>query len=194
MNRTRLKGWDYTSNGYYFITICTHQRICYFGQVARGQIILSTVGRLAYQFWAEIPAHFPFVSLDEFVIMPNHIHGILVLSGSRDVAMPRRDVALQRLYPNNIGNDGKNEYMSHISPKPGSVSTIVRSYKSIVSRTANREYPTIGFGWQARFYDHILRSEAELQRIQTYIKNNPRRWVEDSLYISDNTCDNVVET
>ena len=175
----RLKTWDYTRAGYYFITICTSHRACYFGEVNDGKMILSDTGRLAYQFWAEIPKHFLSVSLDEFVIMPNHMHGILVLSPVETLqcnvsTVPDRNVS--------TATPQKNQQMARISPKPGSVSTIIRSYKSIVTRTVRQKYPGTEFGWQSRFYDRIVRTEAELTRLRTYIKNNAAKWSEDSLY------------
>ena len=84
---TRLKNWDYSRNGNYFITICTLNREHFFGEVINGRMVLSEVGRFAEMFWSEIPEHFPYSSLDAFVIMPNHIHGIVVIDHLDD----RRD-------------------------------------------------------------------------------------------------------
>jgi hypothetical protein len=79
-----FKNWDYSANGYYYITICTKNRRCFFGEIIKGEIDLSEIGNMAYQYWQEIPNHFPFVRLDEFVIMPNHIHGIIIIYKSED--------------------------------------------------------------------------------------------------------------
>ena len=75
----RLRNWDYSANGYYYITICTKDRIYYFGDIINDEMILSKIGNMASQYWQEIPNHFPFVRLDEFIIMPNHVHGIVVI-------------------------------------------------------------------------------------------------------------------
>ena len=77
---SRLRNWDYASDGYYYLTICTINRMFYFGDIINNQMILSKIGKTAYQYWQEIPNHFPFVQLDQFVIMPNHMHGIIVIN------------------------------------------------------------------------------------------------------------------
>ena len=168
----RLKNWDYGSNAAYFITICTQNRTHFFGHIQQGKMHLSPIGVLADAFWYEIKNREKHIHLDEYVIMPNHIHGILVIdkpdldnctNGSRGVAC-------------NVPT-GKNQYMSAISPKPGSVSTIIRSYKSSVTKHANRL--GIPFGWQPRFYDHIIRNETAWNNIRNYIINNPKKWSED---------------
>jgi len=178
----RLSSWDYGSNAAYFITICTANREHFFGEIINGKMQLSETGKIANQYWSEIPEHFSFVILDEFVVMPNHIHGIIVIDkpGNNDVTIGGNGVetlhatSLQKPPPN------KNEQMAGISPKPGSLSTIIRSFKSAVTKYCNEnKFP---FGWQPRFYDHIIRDNNEFIRIQYYIFNNPENWKEDKLY------------
>jgi putative transposase len=176
---TRLKYWDYRTAGWYFVTICTHDKVCTLGKIKNDEMLLSDIGEIAEQFWLQIPEHFPQVTLDQYVIMPNHVHGIIVIqsenpavdsknSDNRDVAFRSRDVAC------NVSTT-ISRTMAGISPKKGSLSVMVRSYKSAVTRWArNNQYAH--FGWQARFYDHIIRDEASLQRIQAYIVNNPAKW------------------
>ncbi|MCK5580079.1 MAG: transposase [Candidatus Omnitrophica bacterium] len=156
---TRLPEWNYASDGAYFVTICTKTKNNYFGHIVDGNMILNKFGQIAIQCWTAIPEHFSNIRLDEFVIMPNHIHGILIIT-------KRRDVALQRLY----------NKMSKISPRAGSISTAIRSFKSIVTRTINADYPDLHFAWQPRFHDHIIRTEKSLNQIREYIIGNPTRW------------------
>ena len=159
----RLSRWDYRNTGNYFVTICTANRRQYFGEVVNGEMFLNSIGEIIKHFWTEIPDHFGNVSIDTFMVMPNYIHGIIYIH--------RRDVALQRPY--GIQNNVK---FSNMSPAPGSLSTIVRSYKSIASKTIHQKYPNTGFSWQSRFHDHIIRNEKSLHQIRQYIIDNPVKW------------------
>lgn len=220
----RLQNWDYRSRGAYFITICTANREHYFGEIENGKMKLSSLGVIADIFWHEIPARKPFIKLGEYVIMPNHIHGILIVGEP-----PKNSVAVNADGNSKIGgvsliddwlnnelsgngslNDKslgivemlhatslqsptgpipttqpkstphKNETMSKKSPKPNSISTIIRSYKSAVTKHANRL--GIANGWQTRSHDHIIRDDASYGRISKYIKNNPANWQDDRFY------------
>ena len=162
----RLKNWDYGSNGYYFVTICVKNRECIFGNVDDDKMILSKIGKIAEKFLLEIPTHFPFVKLDEFIIMPNHVHGIIIIDNRRDVAC-------------NVSARSNNKIMSIISPKQGSLSSVIRSYKSICTKTINKTQNNINFQWQLRFCDHIIRDEKSLNNIRNYIINNPLNWDKD---------------
>lgn len=180
----RLKGWDYSSPGIYSVTICTQNKICWFGDVVDGEMVYSDMGQIARDCWLKISDHFENTQLGVFEIMPNHVHGLVKIVGGDekcgDVDDGCRDVALQRLY------DGPHPNMSKISPKPGSLSTIIRSYKSVVSRICHK----MGFGefaWQPRFYETIVRNEEHLRSVEQYIKNNPRKWSEDP-YKCDGSC------
>ncbi len=170
----RLEGYDYSSIGGYFVTICTRDRKCLFGEIVHGKMKLSAIGEIARQYWQEIPEHFDNTDLDEFVMMPNHVHGIiLILQQKPDDC---RDVACN-VSTHNVSTDShsKNLAMSAISPKPGSLGTIIRSYKSAVTRWRGKNnYPQ--FSWQPRFYDHIIRNEKSLAAIRQYIYNNPTKW------------------
>lgn len=166
----------------YFITICTQDRIHHFGNVVNEEMYLSDIGKLAQKFWAEIPEHFPFVILGEFIIMPDHMHGILIINKpiekiDDEKSLPLPAQTLQCKVSGN-GNDNstgnKKQFMSDISPKPGSISTIIRSYKSAVTKHARKI--DSNFGWQTRFHDHIIRDTRAFDRISNYIKNNPRQW------------------
>lgn len=188
----RLQGYDYGQNGAYFITICTQNRIHFFGKIINGIMQLNELGKIAYNFWAEIPDHFPFVELGAFVIMPNHMHGILIINKSDVDISPESSVSpisVQTLHRNVSAHDTddtdtppptKNAQMAKISPKPGTISTIIRSYKSAVTKFARQIHTD--FGWQPRFHDHIIRNETAYKRIDNYIINNPINWKEDKFH------------
>jgi putative transposase len=170
----RLKNWDYRNNGAYFITINTGNRKHFFGEIINSEMRLSPIGEYAENFWMEIPNHFPFVELGNFVVMPNHTHGILIINNVKSLQCNDIDKSLQ------CNDSTGNQYYSDISPKSGSISTIVRSYKSVVSKHArllNTE-----FNWQPKFHDHIIRNSESFERIQNYIENNPSNWKEDKFY------------
>jgi REP element-mobilizing transposase RayT len=182
----RLKGFDYSSPGEYFVTICTKGLVEFFGEVIQSKMLRNEIGGIAHNCWLEIPKHHRNVAIDEFTVMPNHVHGILVLCGRRDhpngsasgIAhtfdddVPVSDVACN-VAPSNI-----NEFMSDISPKRGSLSTMIRSYKSAATKLCHAN-GLEDFEWQPRFYDHIIRSNSELGRIRDYIRNNPAKWEAD---------------
>ena len=128
------------------------------------KMILNEIGKTAEGFWKEIPNHFQNVELDYFIIMPNHLHGIIIINCTR------RDVACNvSTIQNNISP------MQNISPKKGSLAVIIRSFKSAVAKAVH-ESGLKHFAWQLRFYDRIIRNEKELYNIRRYIKQNPLRW------------------
>ena len=156
----RLQDFDYSQNGYYFITICTKNRECFLGEITNEKIKLSTIGEIVYKYWIEIPQHFGNTLSDEFVIMPNHVHGIVVIENNNVM----HDVRACHGMPQRFGTS--------ISK---SLPMIVNHFKSAVKRWCNNngfEY----FQWQRNYYEHIIRNESELNRIREYIKNNPIQW------------------
>ena len=187
----RLKNYDYRSNGYYFVTICTHQKICYFGDIKNNQVILSELGKIAEKFWLEIPQHFDYVEIDRFVIMPNHIHGIVIINQYQiDTveALPATPLPIKNYSWIDNQSDDLSKMTSHISPKKGSLSTIIRSYKSAVTKWSKKNNCD-NFGWQSRFYEHIIRDEESLNSIREYIINNPWNWEKDENYSVYNPMD-----
>jgi len=178
----RLINWDYRSNADYFVTICTKDKKCFFGEIEmhantkQKTMKLSKIGKFAHEFWMEIPDHFPFVQLDAFVVMPNHIHGIITINQPRDVAC---NISSGNIISDDIPS-GKNEKMAKISPKKGSLSSVIRSYKSAVTKQV-RQIDT-NFSWQSLYHDHIIRNPFALNRIRNYINNNPDNWDIDSQY------------
>jgi REP element-mobilizing transposase RayT len=174
----RLQHWDYGSDGAYFITICTKDRVHYFGRIADKRMHLNEIGILAEKFWGEIPDHFPFAELDAFVVMPNHVHGIVII---------RRD-AIHRVSNGISGNgDDGGDAMNRVCTggitgrkNPmihENISRIIRWYKGRCTFEIRKI--RAGFEWQSRFHDHIIRDGGSFERIQNYIKNNPLNWKGD---------------
>jgi len=159
----RLKEYDYTQPGAYFITMCTYQRMHVFGEVTNGEMILNETGKIARDEWFKTAKLRPYVELyeDEFVVMPNHGHGIIWIDG---------DWARQRRAPTeNSEKFGK--------PVEGSIPTIVRAYKSAVTYAVNGAQNMRGAVlWQKNYYEHIIRNDRELNNIGWYIVNNPLNW------------------
>ncbi len=149
------------------VTICTKDRECFFGEILNGKMQLSEIGKQADKFWNNIPLYNNHVVLGEYVIMPDHIHGIIGIIGHRN----SDNEAI--LHPN-LQTD-KNQYMSAISPKQGSLSVIVRSYKSALTKWCRLNELYI-FDWLPRFHDRIIRNQEEYDRIENYIRENPLKW------------------
>ena len=181
----RLQHWDYGWKAEYFITICTKDRNFFFGDIADDKMQLSHVGVIADLCWYEIKNHAKNVELGEFVVMPNHVHGILILNGGgaeNDVGKMQNEKThafslqqnTQPPEPKSIGqqrfqNQGKN-----------TISSIIGGYKSAVTKHAHRL--GFDFDWQALFHDHIIRDDKSFQTISEYIKNNPKNWSDDKFY------------
>ena len=162
----RMNGWDYSTPGFYFVTICTRNRFDYFGQMTEGLVNLNELGLMAWQCWLDIPKHFKHVELDEFIIMPNHVHGIIKLNDFNKTRIQncvetQNFASLQR----------KSFYNNKFGPQSKNLSSIIRGYKIGVTKFAiiNR----IDFSWQSRFYDRVIRNDHELNTKRLYIKDNP---------------------
>jgi REP element-mobilizing transposase RayT len=185
--------WDYANQGMYFITICTANRECYFGNIASpsakpqsavfeqtpapSEMQLSEIGKIANQEWLKTVELRPDMNIElaEFVVMPNHFHGIIMIG--------------ENAYNNPGGRNGKGDAMHRVStnkpvnkfgPQSKNIGSIMRGYKSAVTTAARKN--EIPFAWQARFHDHIIRSEEEYKRIASYIINNPANWANDKFY------------
>lgn len=163
----RRRGYDYSNPGAYFITICAFDRQHLFGEVIQGHMRLNELGKIIEKCWFNIPHHFPNVLLDEFVCMPNHLHGIIVLwkrHGDSLAKEHRRDTPW-RVPTEQFGK-----------PRRGSLSTIVRLFKSSATKTIREATGYVGPIWQSRFFDHIIRNDHSLNRIRNYIRLNPSLW------------------
>ncbi len=187
----RYHGYDYTQPGRYFITICTKNRKRHFGLIEHEKMILSEKGKIAQQILIDIPLHFPFMRLDEYVIMPDHVHAIIIINGTVNPAHTIVDPShvnadpshanvdslhanVDSLHATNLHGETKNMYMSAISPSAGSLASIIRSYKSAVSKAIH--VIDRDFEWQRIYYDNIIRSDIRFSRIREYIRNNPKKW------------------
>ncbi|MBA2286050.1 MAG: transposase [Ktedonobacteraceae bacterium] len=155
----RLPEYDYSTPGYYYVTLCTQGRKSHFGKVANGEMHLNNMGFLIREVWASLPTRYMGLSLDEYIIMPNHMHGIIVLSD---------------VYP----HQGQIENKEWKTP---SLSKIIRTFKWASAYQVHAQI-TEKFTWQSDFYDHIVRNEVDLERIRRYIIDNPVRWMEDTYY------------
>lgn len=172
----RLQGYDYNMPGAYFVTICTHHHKPLFGQVVDGEMRLNQAGRVANDQWSRLGVRFNHIELSEFVIMPNHMHGILILiEGCRgaggDLESPSSNHAPLRPY-------------GGAPIIPGSLGAIVRTYKaSVTNRLHAKNINLRNPVWQRNYYEHIIRNEDDLRMITEYIANNPLNWGQDELQL-----------
>ncbi len=155
----RLKGYDYTQAGAYFITIVTYQREPLFGEIVNGGMQLSPMGQIAEEHWRAIPEHFPNVELGAYVVMPNHVHGIIIINDGRGTIYRAPTEQFQK-------------------PVTGSIPTIIRTYKASVTRRIQKELNETAV-WQRNYYEHIIRNDEEHNRIHLYIESNIDNWVND---------------
>ena len=221
----RLRNFDYSSEGAYFITICTKNREHYFGEIEvsgtrhvvsqlavsqpdvsqpvatellvsgldsdpKSEVVLSEIGKKTYDYLNEISEHFQNAYLDEFIIMPNHLHLILILDKSKSGEGTRhvvsQNVVSQNVVSQNVvsqppskkGEPISKRFNEFSNPIPGSVSVIIQQLKSSVKRWCNKNSFN-DFQWQSRFHEHIIRDNESFERIKNYIINNPSNWKED---------------
>lgn len=166
----RLKGYDYSLAGMYFITICCQDRECRFGKIENDEMILNELGNIAYIEWLKLTERFLNFELDVFQIMPNHMHGIIMLTtvGS-SLAVAQNDANIR----------------AGASPAP-TIGDIVGAYKLLVANDCLDIYKskneTMGKFWQRNYHEHIIRNEQSYQRISDYIINNPAKWTDDKFY------------
>lgn len=174
---TRLPHWDYGNNGIYFITICTQNRQHFFGEIIDGEMQLNEIGGMVDQYWNEIPQHFPFVELGEFVVMPNHTHGVLIIDrmGDDDDALVETTVETRLIASLPGGFSKNNNPMLHEN-----ISRIIRWFKGRCTYEIRKNINP-DFAWQFRFHDHIIRNEKSFHTISNYIINNPLNWEKDEL-------------
>jgi len=156
----RLKHNDYSRPGWYFVTICTHDKVHQFGRIEDGEMVLNSYGEVAQKYWLEIPNHFEIVEPDEYVIMPNHVHGIVIINRSAAANVGNsRDCSLQK-------------------SKIKSPSELMGSFKTTSSKLIHRA-GSHEFKWQKSFYDHVIRNDRGLENIRKYIANNPLKCEDD---------------
>ncbi|GMT42253.1 MAG: hypothetical protein IEMM0002_0664 [bacterium] len=172
MNRNqrsiRIKRYDYSRAGAYFVTICTQNRECLFGDVVDGEMVLNDAGRIVDDEWEKSADIRDEIELDEFVIMPNHFHGVVCIHDDGRGTARRARGSTARRAPTGE-RFGK--------PVPGSLPTIIRSFKSAVTKRINEMHRAPGVTlWQRGFYEHVIRNERELTRVRQYITDNTAKW------------------
>jgi len=168
--QNRLNNYDYSNNGYYFVTICTYNREYIFGEVVNDKMILNPCGNITKKSWQDLPNHHIGIELDQFIIMPNHIHGIIIINNPVGNGPPSTGSGqVARSFNNHTNNN---------------LSIIIGSYKSTVTKQINRLNKNT-FKWQKSFHDHIVRVDESLNNIRNYIINNPKTWPLDENNINN---------
>jgi REP-associated tyrosine transposase len=152
---TRRTGWDYRWAGAYSVTICTRERMRCLGDVVDGEVSLSPVGAVVAEEWLKIPRRQPRVILDEWIVMPDHMHGILIFQGSA----PKDPIRNSKLL------------------RPQSLGAAIGGFKSEATKRIWWNLKRTDFDWQERFHDVILKTQEDLERMRTYIRGNPARWI-----------------
>jgi len=190
----RLKGYDYSQNGVYFITINIQNRECLLAKILSGKIVLSNAGEMIQTVWNQMPAYYRGVSVDEFIIMPNHIHGIISIVGAGPCACPISDskgqILKQEGHKSLDGNDFFDGQPQGVAPTGKmTLSDVVHRFKSLTTKKYVDGVRLLGWNpfngrlWQRNYYERIIRDENELEKVRLYIINNPTNWHEDEMYV-----------
>ncbi len=192
---TRLQGYDYSQAGAYFLTICTHNRQCLFGEIvgATGRsptMHINDAGHVVADEWLKTASIRSEIELDEWVVMPNHFHAILVISAMG--CCPRADGSFEGTLPlgGNRPVEGKppakgDRPVASTGPQPKSVGAVVAGFKSAVTKRINAIRQTPGRPvWQRNYWEHVIRNEWEVNRIRQYVADNPCQWEWDALHPS----------
>lgn len=179
----RLKGYDYSQVGAYFITICTQDRAYLFGEIVDGEMRWNEYGECAVRWWEDIPRHFTAVDIDAFVVMPNHVHGIVVITGGPvGAGLPRPDPQTANAVAD-TGTDAAMDAHKGAETAPlrrPSLGNVMAYFKYQSAKHINAMRQTVATSvWQRNYYEHIIRSEASLNRIRQYVLDNPARWTFD---------------
>lgn len=187
IDSARLQNWDYGWNATYFITLCTQNRECYFGEITDGKMQLSEIGKMVHAEWIKTSGIRPDMNLelDEFVVMPNHFHGIIIIGDNKyNCGGHRRDamhcVSTITTHCVSTKKQPQLEYKNQFGPQYKNLASIMRGFKSTattLARTKNAD-----FAWQSRFHDHIIRNDGSLHRIAENINSNPENWAEDKFH------------
>ena len=194
-----LKNYDYTLPGAYFITICTYNRQCLFGEIVDGEMTLNEFGEIVKTEWQKTGILRPNIDVNTFIVMPNHLHGILIITDNDDLYHHRNRDRNRRDTLQRVSTESESELelgmgmesgmgMGTIEqfgkPTKNSIPTIVRLFKSTVTKQINQIRQTPGIPvWQRNYYEHIIRNDDELNKIPEYIINNPLTWKTDENYV-----------
>ena len=185
----RLPSWDYSQEGKYFLTLCINQREHLFGKIENNRMVLNEYGWIVEKKWKELNKYFPEISLDAFVVMPNHFHGVIFIRNKQKFPVevihelplknikPRNSAAIRELQLRGGGEQGKK---SQSTRRKMLIPKIIGRFKMQTAKTINiiRKTPSQSI-WQRSYHDHILRSDNDLNRIREYIINNPLNWNRD---------------
>jgi REP element-mobilizing transposase RayT len=206
----RLRGYDYSQNGGYFITICTQNRTCLFGNIVDGEMRMSGAGVMITTVWEEIPIYYPEIELGDFIVMPNHFHGIIAIVGAGPRACPNTGqsmpMAIVGAGPCACPDTGQPMPMAivgagpcacpntgqprGVAPTGLSLPDVVHRFKTMTTKRYTdgvKHHDWAPFDkrlWQRNYYEHVIRDEKEYRRIAEYIINNPMRWDLDELYFA----------
>lgn len=167
---TRLQHWNYADEGFYFVTICTKDRVCNLGEIKDNNVFLSEIGKIVFDCWLEVPGHFKNVKLDDWIIMPNHVHGIIEIKNNDGRDAPWRVSTTNRFAP----------------LQRNSLQSIINHFKGAVKQICNKNNFAF-FQWQPRYYEHIIKNDEDYARIKEYIALNPVNWQNDQ----DNPINNI---
>ena len=165
----RLQDYDYTQEGAYFVTVCLKDRTCLFGDISDGKMVLNDAGRIAQAVWDDIPSRYARIDTDAFIIMPNHIHAIIMIVGATPCGRPDSDKGQAR----------------GPAPTELSLSDVVHRFKTMTTKrytdgVKQKDWPPFrGRLWQRNYYEHVIRDDASLNLIRQYIMDNPSHWAED---------------
>ena len=165
----RIKGYDYSQEGAYYFTICSHQKQCLLGEIINGIMQPNIAGATVAAVWHNLPRHFPFLELDAFIIMPNHVHGIIVIAEQQNNINNNQLLTAQTNFQTSLPN----------GTKAGSLGAILQNFKSVSTRQVNRITRNSGTIWQRNYYEQIIRDEQAYNNIRRYIIENPLTWEDD---------------
>ena len=190
----RLKGYDYSLEGLYFITICCHEKACLFGKIINAEMQLNDYGKIAHENWLKTAEFRPEILLDVFVIMPNHMHAVINIEARRGVSHTPAILQESQIIDKTVqlnSSDNKNSIISVnnqgvcdtplLRSPSNTVGAIIRGYKASVTKQMN----ILGFdgtAWQRNYYEHIIKTPKAYDEISEYILNNPATWVQDKFY------------
>lgn len=160
----RLKHFDYSQNGAYFITLCSHNRLCLFGEINNKEMLFNPFGKIVRDEWIKSPLIRAEIKLDEFIVMPNHLHGIVFIHTDTD-------------------QNKNNKPTVSIGPKNKSISSLIAGFKSAATKKINELRKSSDLPvWQRNYHEHIIRNEKSLEEIRKYVIHNPQTWEKDSLF------------
>ena len=181
----RLKDYDYSQAGVYYVTVCVEDRACLLGDVVDGEMVLNGAGRMVETVWMGLAVRFGYIELDEFMIMPNHFHGIFILSGRGESCIrpelgDHKDRSCGGDHKDRPYGDGRED--RPCGTLPGTVGRVIQAFKSIstheyMAGVKQENWPPFPSKlWQRNYYEHIVRNDESLHRIREYIVNNPAQW------------------